>query len=188
MDEARRLFAATPGLVVVDDLEKKAYPMPIHCEGRNETFIGRMREDLSSPNGLAFWCVSDNLRKGAATNAVQIAELLVKGEGQEAGDWLAADGGAVRRPAWYNCWRRELPDVCLIASRDRGADLRPRTSSCTCALGLFLDDRVTLGQGAAVAGLSQTDFLHELGKRRIPVHYDVAEALADVAIVERGDK
>ncbi len=81
VDEARRLFAATPGLVVVDDLEKKAYPMPIHCEGRNETFIGRVREDLSSPNGLAFWCVSDNLRKGAATNAVQIAELLVKGEG-----------------------------------------------------------------------------------------------------------
>ncbi|MGO8690272.1 MAG: aspartate-semialdehyde dehydrogenase [Thermoguttaceae bacterium] len=78
VDEARRLFAATPGLVVVDDLEKKAYPMPIHCEGRNETFIGRVREDLSSPNGLAFWCVSDNLRKGAATNAVQIAELLVQ--------------------------------------------------------------------------------------------------------------
>ncbi len=77
VDEARRLFAATPGLVVVDDLEKKAYPMPIHCEGRNETFIGRVREDLSSPNGLAFWCVSDNLRKGAATNAVQIAELVI---------------------------------------------------------------------------------------------------------------
>ncbi len=56
------------------------------------------------------------------------------------------------------------------------------------ALGLFLDDRVTLGQGAAVAGLSQTNFLYELGKRRIPIHYDVAEALADVAIVERGDK
>ena len=78
VDEARRLFAATPGLVVVDDLEKKRYPMPIECDGRDETFIGRIREDLSSPNGLAFWCVSDNLRKGAATNAVQIAELLVK--------------------------------------------------------------------------------------------------------------
>ncbi len=79
VDEARRLFAQTPGLVVVDDLEQKRYPMPLHCDGRNETFIGRIREDLSSPNGLAFWCVSDNLRKGAATNAVQIAELLVKG-------------------------------------------------------------------------------------------------------------
>jgi aspartate-semialdehyde dehydrogenase len=77
-DEARRLWAATPGLVVLDDLERKLYPMPTLCDGRNETFIGRVREDLSSPNGLAFWCVSDNLRKGAATNAVQIAELLVE--------------------------------------------------------------------------------------------------------------
>ena len=78
VDEARRLFAATPGLVVLDDLEKKIYPMPLNADDRDETFIGRIREDLSSPNGLAFWCVSDNLRKGAATNAVQIAELLVK--------------------------------------------------------------------------------------------------------------
>ena len=62
----------------MDDLAKKVYPMPINCDRRDETFIGRIREDLSSPNGLAFWCVSDNLRKGAATNAVQIAELLVK--------------------------------------------------------------------------------------------------------------
>jgi aspartate-semialdehyde dehydrogenase len=77
--EAQRLFAATPGLAVMDDLDKKVYPMPINCDRRDETFIGRIREDLSSPNGLAFWCVSDNLRKGAATNAVQIAELLVKG-------------------------------------------------------------------------------------------------------------
>ena len=77
VDEARELFAATPGLVVMDDLANKVYPMPILCDGRDETFIGRIREDLSSPNGLAFWCVSDNLRKGAATNAVQIAELLV---------------------------------------------------------------------------------------------------------------
>lgn len=77
-EEARRLFAATPGLVVMDDLDRKVYPMPINCNGRDETFIGRIREDLSCPNGLAFWCVSDNLRKGAATNAVQIAELLVR--------------------------------------------------------------------------------------------------------------
>jgi aspartate-semialdehyde dehydrogenase len=62
----------------MDDLEKKVYPMPIHCDNRNETFIGRIREDISCENGLAFWCVSDNLRKGAATNAVQIAELLIK--------------------------------------------------------------------------------------------------------------
>ncbi|MFZ5829657.1 MAG: aspartate-semialdehyde dehydrogenase [Planctomycetota bacterium] len=78
VDEARELFAATPGLAVMDDIEKKVYPMPHLCSGRDETFIGRIREDLSSPNGLCFWCVSDNLRKGAATNAVQIAELMVK--------------------------------------------------------------------------------------------------------------
>lgn len=77
VDEARRLFAATPGLAILDDLQNKAYPMSINCTGRDETFIGRLREDISCPNGLAFWCVSDNLRKGAATNAVQIAELLV---------------------------------------------------------------------------------------------------------------
>ena len=78
VEEARKLFAATPGLVVMDDLEHKIYPMPINSDRRDETFIGRIREDISCPNGLAFWCVSDNLRKGAATNAVQIAELLVK--------------------------------------------------------------------------------------------------------------
>jgi aspartate-semialdehyde dehydrogenase len=78
VQEARELFAATPGLVVMDEIEKKIYPMPISGDRRDETFIGRIREDLSSPNGLTFWCVSDNLRKGAATNAVQIAELLVR--------------------------------------------------------------------------------------------------------------
>jgi aspartate-semialdehyde dehydrogenase len=78
VDEAKKLFAATPGIVVVDDLAAKSYPMPSTCSGRDEVFIGRIREDISSPNGLAFWCVSDNLRKGAATNAVQIAELLLR--------------------------------------------------------------------------------------------------------------
>jgi len=76
VEEARKLFAATPGIIVMDDLEKKVYPMPNLCSERDEVFVGRIREDISSPNGLAFWCVSDNLRKGAATNAVQIAELL----------------------------------------------------------------------------------------------------------------
>lgn len=79
--EARELFAAMPGVVVVDDLPGKAYPMPINCDRRHEVFIGRIREDISSPSGLAFWCVSDNLRKGAATNAVQIAELLATRQG-----------------------------------------------------------------------------------------------------------
>jgi len=76
--DAKKLFAAFPGIVVVDDLEKKQYPMPNTCDGRDEVFIGRIREDISAPNGIAFWCVSDNLRKGAATNAVQIAELIIK--------------------------------------------------------------------------------------------------------------
>ena len=78
VEQARELFAATPGLKVVDDLPGGKYPMPADCSGDDNTFIGRIREDLSCENGLAFWCVSDNLRKGAATNAVQIAELLVK--------------------------------------------------------------------------------------------------------------
>ncbi len=76
-DKARELFATMPGIVVLDDLSKKIYPMPANCDRRDEVFVGRIREDLSSPNGLTFWCVSDNLRKGAATNAVQIAEALV---------------------------------------------------------------------------------------------------------------
>lgn len=88
--EARALFAAMPGVRVVDDLANKTYPMPMDCDGRDEVFIGRIREDLSSPNGLAFWCVSDNLRKGAATNAVQIAEELAK---RGAGKKVAASVG-----------------------------------------------------------------------------------------------
>ncbi len=76
--EARKLFAATPGIRVVDNLPEGEYPMPTNCDGDDATFIGRIREDISCENGLAFWCVSDNLRKGAATNAVQIAELLSK--------------------------------------------------------------------------------------------------------------
>ncbi|MEK6248419.1 MAG: Asd/ArgC dimerization domain-containing protein, partial [Planctomycetales bacterium] len=76
--EARELFSAQPGITVIDDLDAGQYPMPNQCEGCDDVFIGRIREDLSSPNGLAFWCVSDNLRKGAATNAIQIAELLVQ--------------------------------------------------------------------------------------------------------------
>jgi len=78
VEEARKLFANFPGITVVDDLAAKRYPMPNECDNKDDVFIGRIREDISSPNGLAFWCVSDNLRKGAATNAVQIAELLVK--------------------------------------------------------------------------------------------------------------
>ena len=77
-EEARELFSNFPGITVVDDLDEKQYPMPSTCDGSDEVFIGRIRKDISNPNGLNFWCVSDNLRKGAATNAVQIAELLAK--------------------------------------------------------------------------------------------------------------
>jgi len=79
VEKARELFTSFPGIVVIDNLEAKQYPLPLDCSGRDEVFIGRIREDLSSPNGITFWCVSDNLRKGAATNAVQIVELLLRG-------------------------------------------------------------------------------------------------------------
>jgi aspartate-semialdehyde dehydrogenase len=74
--EATELFNNFPGITVVDDLDASQYPMPSDCDGKDDVFIGRIRKDISNPNGLNFWCVSDNLRKGAATNAVQIAELL----------------------------------------------------------------------------------------------------------------
>ena len=77
-EQARELFAGFPGLKVVDDLKSSQYPLPSTCDGSDLVYVGRIRRDLSHPNGLTFWCVSDNLRKGAATNAVQIAELLAK--------------------------------------------------------------------------------------------------------------
>lgn len=82
--EARELFAAFPGIIVVDDPAQGRYPLPSDCSGRDEVFVGRIRRDLSHPNGLSFWCVSDNLRKGAATNAVQIAELLAAHRSEKA--------------------------------------------------------------------------------------------------------
>ncbi len=75
--EARECFAGFPGLRLWDDPSQHRYPMPIAVEGQDDCFVGRIREDLSSPNGLCFWVVGDQLRKGAATNAVQIAELLL---------------------------------------------------------------------------------------------------------------
>ncbi|HCS53971.1 MAG TPA: aspartate-semialdehyde dehydrogenase, partial [Planctomycetaceae bacterium] len=77
-EQAREAFAAFPGIEVIDDLESGQYPMPYNSDGSDEVYVGRIRKDISHPNGLTFWCVSDNLRKGAATNAVQIAELLNK--------------------------------------------------------------------------------------------------------------
>jgi len=76
-ERARELFERFPGLRLWDDPVRARYPMPITVEGRDECYVGRIREDLSHPNGLNFWVVGDQLRKGAATNAVQIAELLL---------------------------------------------------------------------------------------------------------------
>ncbi len=75
--QARELFGRFPGLRLWDEPTQNRYPMPIEVEGQDDCFVGRIREDLSSPTGLCFWVVGDQLRKGAATNAVQIAELLL---------------------------------------------------------------------------------------------------------------
>jgi aspartate-semialdehyde dehydrogenase len=77
-DEARRILAKAPGVKVVDDPAKNEYPMALDAAGQDLTLVGRIREDFSIANGLNFWVVADNLRKGAATNAVQIAELLIR--------------------------------------------------------------------------------------------------------------
>ncbi len=77
-DEARKLMGAFPGVVIVDDPEGAAYPMPLDATGSDDVFVGRVRQDIALSNGLAMWVVSDNLRKGAATNAIQIAEEVVK--------------------------------------------------------------------------------------------------------------
>jgi aspartate-semialdehyde dehydrogenase len=75
-EEARELLRNAPGVIVQDDLAKQEYPLATLAAGRGETFVGRIREDLSHDNGLVLWVVSDNLLKGAAYNAVQIAEYL----------------------------------------------------------------------------------------------------------------
>ncbi len=79
VNEARAAMATMPGVLVYDDPLKKLYPMPLDATGKDEVYIGRVREDESIGNGLNLWVVSDNLRKGAALNAIQIAEFLVKG-------------------------------------------------------------------------------------------------------------
>jgi aspartate-semialdehyde dehydrogenase len=76
--EARALLAEAPGIALVDNPAEGLYPLPVEAAGRDEVFVGRIRRDASHPNGLALWVVSDNVRKGAALNAVQIAERLVR--------------------------------------------------------------------------------------------------------------
>ena len=78
IEEVRELLSATPGVIVQDDIKNNIYPMPITAHQKDEVFVGRIRRDESQKNSLNLWIVSDNLRKGAATNAVQIAEYLVE--------------------------------------------------------------------------------------------------------------
>jgi aspartate-semialdehyde dehydrogenase len=78
VEQARAALAKAPGIILMDDPVTGEAPLPLHCEGRDEVFVGRVRRDPTVPNGLNLWVVADNLRKGAATNAVQIAEVLVE--------------------------------------------------------------------------------------------------------------
>ena len=78
VDDIRELWSASPGLVVRDDPANNAYPLAREATDNDDVFVGRIRRDFSVESGINFWCVSDNIRKGAASNAVQIAELFVK--------------------------------------------------------------------------------------------------------------
>lgn len=78
MEDVFETIRNSPGVILEDDIQKQAYPMPLFAYGKNEVFVGRVRKDFSAENGINLWIVADNLRKGAATNAVQIAEQLTK--------------------------------------------------------------------------------------------------------------
>ena len=78
VEEAQKAFSNAEGVVLMDNPAEKEYPMPLMLAGCDPVYVGRVRKDISNPNGLAFWCVSDQIRKGAALNAVQIAEYLIK--------------------------------------------------------------------------------------------------------------
>ncbi|HBY56644.1 MAG TPA: aspartate-semialdehyde dehydrogenase [Candidatus Atribacteria bacterium] len=80
VQRTREILGAFPGIKVVDNPERLEYPLPLFAEGKDEVFVGRIREDISTDNGLVMWIVSDNLRKGAALNAVQIAEKIIEKE------------------------------------------------------------------------------------------------------------
>ena len=76
--ELRACLEAAPGLIVEDDIDNCIYPMACNVVGKNETYVGRIRRDLTDDNAISLWCCGDQVRKGAATNCIQIAELLVK--------------------------------------------------------------------------------------------------------------
>jgi len=78
VEEAREAFAKGDGLVLQDNPAEKEYPMPLFLAGKDPVYVGRIRKDLTNENGLTFWIVGDQIKKGAALNAVQIAEYLVK--------------------------------------------------------------------------------------------------------------
>ena len=78
LDEVRTAFADGEGIILMDNNEAKEYPMPLFLAGKDPVYVGRIRKDLTNENGLTFWCVSDQIKKGAALNAVQIAEYLIK--------------------------------------------------------------------------------------------------------------
>jgi aspartate-semialdehyde dehydrogenase len=78
VEDIKDLLSKEPGIIVQDDPGRSVYPMPFNSRGKNEVFVGRIRRDNTIPNGLNLWIVSDNLRKGAATNAVQIAKYLIE--------------------------------------------------------------------------------------------------------------
>ena len=78
VEQVREVIAKAPGCKLVDDLAKKEYPMPLETSGQDIVYVGRIRSDLTDDNGICLWCCGDQVRKGAATNAIQIAELLVK--------------------------------------------------------------------------------------------------------------
>ncbi len=77
LDDVREAFSAADGIILQDNPAALEYPMPLFVAGKDAVYVGRLRKDLSNPNGLAFWCVGDQIRKGAALNAVQIAETLI---------------------------------------------------------------------------------------------------------------
>lgn len=81
VEEAREAFRKAEGVILMDDVEKKEYPMPLHAAGEDPVYVGRIRKDLTNSNGLTFWTVSDQICKGAALNAVQIAEYLIRQKG-----------------------------------------------------------------------------------------------------------
>ena len=78
IDEARKAFAEGEGIILMDEPANKVYPMPLFIAGKDPVYVGRIRKDISTENGLTFWCVADQIKKGAALNAVQIAEWIIK--------------------------------------------------------------------------------------------------------------